>query len=198
MKKKLEVYSLNELPNTEDGMKYFACIGGKKNYQCFLESKRLSRADFMKQYANELDSCHIPIYEDDDIIIRQDAQIPIPGFYIVATKTCFKKLSFMDLELYKKCMYYCSLIKQKLSTEFGIDKVYIYYDEHYKKPSSTHFWVMPVYEKIIKENNLDPTILKYDIWKYQELFEFKDFKTDIYRINEGMRDSLKSEVELWN
>lgn len=191
MEKMLEVYNLEKLPITPEGMKYFACIGGEKNYQCFLETKKLSRADFMEQYAEQLDPCHIPIYEDRDIIIRQDAQIPIPGFYIVATKDSFRKISFMDSELYKKCMYYSVLIKRKLFLEFGIEKVYMYYDEHYQKPSSTHFCVMPIYDKIVNDNNLSPTILKYDIWKYQELFQFKDSKDDIYQINDGMRKVLK-------
>lgn len=191
MDKKLDVYEISELPEIPSDMKYFACIGGSKNYQCFLESKNMSRADFMKEYANQLDECHIPVYEDSDIIIRQDAQIPIPGFYIVATKGDYKKICFMDMDLYKKCLYYSYLIKQNLFANFGIERIFMYYDEHYKKPSSTHFWVMPIYENIIEQNNLNPTILSKDIWTYQDLFRFKEFKNEIYEINDEMRKVLK-------
>ena len=191
---KIEVYSLSELKRLQDGLKYFACIGGSKNFECFLESNSLSRADFMKKYSDRLDKCHIPIYEDNDIVIRQDAQIAIPGFYIVATKNNYKNISQMDLELYQKCLFFVSYVEATLKNLFGIDRIYQYYDEHYNKPSSTHFWVMPVYNSIVKENGLNATILSRDIWKYQELFDFCNTKTEIYRINDGMRKMLKKEL----
>lgn len=187
---KIEVFSIDELPKVPDYLKYFICIGGGKNYECFLETKKLSRADFMKKYRNKIDSCHIPIYEDDDLIIRQDAQIPIPGFYIVATKSSYKKISDMDFTLYQKCLYYAFLIKKELLNNFFINRVFIYYDEHYQKPSSTHFWIMPIYDSVLKEYNLNPTILNYDIWEYQDLFEFQSTKNDIYRINNIMKKKL--------
>lgn len=188
--KKIEVYSLSELSQLSNDLKYFACIGGNKNYECFIESKKLSRALFMEKYLDDLDKCHIPIYEDKDIIIRQDAQIAIPGFYIIATKSNFKNIIQMDLETYQKCLYFVSLIRKELKNNFDIDRAYMYYDEHYRKPSSTHFWVMPLYEKVIKDNNLNSTILSDDIWKYQELFEFSQTKKDIYEINQGMTKIL--------
>lgn len=194
--KEVQVYSLEELPKTNDKLRYIACIGGKKNYQCFLEKKTLSRTEFMIKYKERLDICHRPIYEDNDIIIRQDAMIPMPGFYIVATKRTYKKLSFMDLKTYQKCLEYVVFIKKKLSSKYGIDRFYIYYEEHYKKPSSTHFWVMPIYEKILLENNLNPTIINYDIWKYQELFEFQHTREIIYNINDYMQKVLKKEKEV--
>ena len=189
--KKIEVYSLSELPKFQEDLKYFACIGGNKNFECFLESNKLSRANFMKKYLDKLDECHIPIYEDEDIIVRQDAQIAIPGFYIVATQNIYKNITQMEIDMYQRCLYFVSLVRQKLKDNFGIERVYMYYDEHYKKPSSTHFWVMPIYEKVVKENNLNATILTNDIWRYQELFEFCKTKDAIYEINNTMRKVLK-------
>jgi len=189
--KSLEVYSLEELPRIKEQLKFFACIGGNRNYQCFLESKQLSRAEFMNIYQARLDPCHVPIYEDNDIVIRQDAFIPIPGFYIIATKNVYKKISYMEMSIYQKCLRYSSLVKSSLESEFGINRVYMYYDEHYNKPSSTHFWVMPIHEEIIHKNNLNPTILNYDIWKYQELFEFQYYRDNIYEVNDVMKKVLK-------
>lgn len=188
--KKIEVYSLSELGDLPDELKYFACIGGSKNYECFIESKKISRAVFMEKYLNDLDKCHIPIYEDEDIIIRQDAQIAIPGFYIVATKRNFKNITQMDLKIYQKCLYYVALIRKELKKRFDIERAYMYYDEHYKKPSSTHFWIMPVYKNMIEDNNLNPTILSTDVWKYQDMFEFSKTKEDIYIINKEMKNIL--------
>lgn len=188
---KIEVYSLSELPLLQDELKFFACIGGNKNYECFIESKQLSRALFMEKYLKSLDKCHFPIYEDENIIIRQDAQIAIPGFYIVATKKAYKNITQMDLNTYQNCLYFVSLVRQELKNSFDIEHAYMYYDEHYNKPSSTHFWVMPIYDNVIKDNNLNATILSNDIWKYQDLFEFSKTKKEIYEINDGMRKILK-------
>lgn len=191
--KKLEVYSLSEIPETSENQKYFACIGGRKNFECILESKELSRAEFMKKYLYQIDPCHLPIYEDQDILIRQDAQIAIPGFYIVATKNNYRKISEIDLELYQKCLYFVALLRKKLLESFDIQRAFMYYDEHYKKPSSTHFWVMPIYEDVLFKHNLHPTILTSEVWHYQDLFEFQHTKEDIYRINDGMKRILRKE-----
>lgn len=187
---KKEVYSLEELSPLPEGLKYFACIGGKKNFECFLESTSLSRAVFMEKYLSELDKCHIPIYEDENIRIRQDAQIAIPGFYIIATRKIYKNISQMELDTYQKCLYFVSLVRRELKENFGIERAYMYYDEHYNKPSSTHFWVMPIYDKIVEENNLNVTIISKDVWKYQELFEFSKTKEKIYEINNEMKKIL--------
>jgi len=183
----IDVYSLNELPLTTDDLKFFACVGGTKNYQCFLETKKLSRAEFMKKYSASIDRCHVPIYEDEDIVITQDAQIPIPGFYIIATKKIYKRISDMELSLYQKCMQFSAIIKKEIIKEFGVNRCFMYYDEHYNKPSSVHFWVMPIYEEVLEEYKLDATILSYDVWKYQELFEFQYSKDMIYEMNDRMR-----------
>lgn len=188
---RLEVYSLDEIPLAEENFKYFACIGGQRNYECFLESKKLSRADFMKKYALQIDKCHIPIYEDEELIIRQDAQIPIPGFYIVATKDGYRKISEMNIKLYRKCLYYSSLVRDELITNFDVNRVFMYYDEHYEKPSSTHFWIMPIHDDVIKQHHLNPTILNSDIWKYQDLFEFQYEKEKIYETNKVMTRVLR-------
>ena len=123
--KKIEVYSLKELSSLPEGLKYFACIGGNKNFECYLESVTLSRSSFMEKYLNELDKCHIPIYEDENIIIRQDAQIAIPGFYIVATRKSYKNISQMDLNTYYKCLYFSSLVRKGLKKNFGIERAYM-------------------------------------------------------------------------
>ena len=157
----------------------------------FYRESATFKSNIYGKISKKLDKCHIPIYEDENIIIRQDAQIAIPGFYIVATKKAYKNIAQMDLSTYEKCLYFVSLVRKELRKNYGIKQAYIYYDEHYNKPSSTHFWIMPIYDKVIKDNNLNATILSKDIWKYQDLFEFNKEKKEIYKINDEMRKILK-------
>lgn len=192
---KIEVFSLKELPKVTSNLRYFACIGGSKNYECFLDTKNLSRAEFMKKYERELDICHEPIYEDKDLVIRQDAQYALPGFYIVAAKSKNRTIAEMDTNLYQKCIVFTTLIKKILKENFRIKRVYVYYDEHYLKPSFTHFWVMPIYEDELRINNLKATIFSNDIWKYLDIFEFKNTKEEIYKMNSQMKKIMNKEVE---
>lgn len=188
----LEVYDISEVPLIDDcRKKYYICIGGNKNYQCILSDKNLSRGEFMEQYASMLDEALNPVYEDNDIVIRQDAKIALPGFYIVATKRRYDRITDMPLETYIKCMNYTKKISKCIRKEMkSDDKIYIYYDEHYKKPMSTHFWVMPIYKKYLDKYDIEATILKKDIWYYQDIFKFIFTKDDIYKYNNLIREQL--------
>lgn len=188
----VEVYDISELPLNKDcKRKYYVCIGGSKNYQCILADKTLSRGEFMQQYNSVLDVALTPVYEDKDIVIRQDAKIALPGFYIVATKNKYARIIDMPIEMYVKCMKYSKIICECLQNEMQPeDKIYLYYDEHYKKPMSTHFWVMPVYKKCLSKYKIEATILKKDIWQYQDIFKFVYTKKEIYKYNDLIREKL--------
>lgn len=189
----IEVDSVKEIPIIEDkNKKYFVCIGGQKNYQCFCAEKRLSRGEFMNKYCDYLDECLRPIYEDEEIIIRQDAKIALPGFYIVAPKVRYEKILEMPLELYSKCMKYAFIIREQLKKIKDNCKVYIYHDEHYLKPASAHFWVMPIYDNKEAVSQMNLTIFDNDIWGYQDYFKYSENREDILSLNEKTRDLMLS------
>ena len=188
----VEIYDMKERPvSTEDGKKYFVNIGGEKNYQCILADKKMSRGEFMFEYGEYLDKALQPVYEDEDIVIRQDAKIAMPGFYIVTTMKQYSKISEMPYNIYLKCQKYSnkvlSILREHIDTE---DKIYVYYEEHYLKPMAAHLWVFPIYKKYVENMGVDPTIDKKDIWKYFDSFKFVDNKEKIYEFNEMIRKEL--------
>lgn len=184
-----EVSDLSELPQVDSGSKFFVCIGGKKDYQCFYESKKLSRGQFLEKYANKLDPAIDILYEDEDIIIRQDIQFAIPGFYVIATKQIARRINQLDFRIIEKCHYFSNKIKKLLFTDASVKSVFIGYDEHYEKPSSTHFWILPVYEEKINLSNL--SIHDKEFWNYFGYsYKFQESKQKIHDLNEKLRRIL--------
>ncbi|MBP5352925.1 MAG: hypothetical protein J6Y91_04080 [Alphaproteobacteria bacterium] len=189
---KLEVYDENELPTPPDGQKFFTCIGGKKNFQCFLSDERVSKGQFIMQHEGELDDCLKPVYENEGIVVRQDAKYAIPGFYIVSPKEHFSNIHTMPPVLFQRCMLIAKNVQQGLAS-LGIPRTHIYHDEKYKKPISAHFWVLPLYERMIKEQGLNASITSKDIWDYQDSFpRYSDTKYKIRELNVRMKHFFRT------
>ncbi|MFR3315108.1 hypothetical protein [Simiaoa sp.] len=181
----LEVFDESELPvKAEKGKKYYINLGGSKNFQCIYADSSLSRGDFMEKYRSILDSAMNPVYEDKDIVVRQDAKLALPGFYIVASKKRYDKIVDMPIELFIKCMKCANLIAGYMRKEMSVhDKIYVYYEEHYIKPMTAHFWVMPLYQKYTNQYEIYPEIFNKNIWKYVESFSFIETREKIYKCN---------------
>jgi len=185
-----EVDDITELPMVDSESKFFVCIGGEKNYQCFFESKKLSRGQFLEKYDSQLDSSISILYQDDDVIIRQDVQFAIPGFYIIATKNAVRRIKDLDIDVVEKCYKLAYIIKTELLKDVEVQSVFIGYDEHYEKPSSTHFWILPIY----REKKLDYSISVQDkeFWNYFGYsYKFQESKQRIYTLNDKIREVLK-------
>lgn len=186
----IEIDELDEIPPTSKDTKFFICIGGKKNYQCFLESKKLSRGEFLDRYELQLDSAISILYQDEDVVVRQDVQFAIPGFYIIATKQQARRLKDLDKIVVGKCFNIANLIKRELLEDNRIQAVFIGYDEHYEKPTSTHFWVLPIH----KEKGLPRDISIHDskFWDYfANSYKFQETKEQINNYNVKFREILR-------
>ena len=182
-----EVFDESELPVSPEGKKFFVCIGGKKNFQCFLSDSRLSKGQFIMQHEHELDDALKPVYEHNGIVVRQDAKYAIPGFYIVSPKEHFSDISEMPYVTFQRCMFVAQNVKKGLIS-LGIMRAHIYHDEKYKNPISAHFWVLPLYEQMLKEQNLNATITSKDIWEYQDNFpRYSETKYKIREFNVRMK-----------
>jgi diadenosine tetraphosphate (Ap4A) HIT family hydrolase len=191
----LEIFDESELPKAPEGKKYFVCLGGSKNFQCFLCDSRLSKGEFIFSHEDDVDDCLKPVYVDDQIIVRQDAKYAIPGFYIVSPKFHYRSIDEMPQDLYEKCMFMARDIKQGLMT-LGLNQSHIYHDEKYNSPASVHFWVLPLFERYLNEHDLSPTIFSKDIWDYLDKFpKFSDTKSQISEFNEKMKNFLMCKHE---
>lgn len=169
----IEVYNERELPLLPAGKKYFLCIGGNKNYQCFIEDSSMSRGVFLHKYQECLADCLQPVFITEYIQVRQDAQYAVPGFFIVSPVNEYIGLLDTPDEIICECLVWAERIREKLLKHSDIKAVYVFYDENYTKPTSTHFWVLPIFS-----DNLC-SITRSDIWEYIKSFVYSESKENI-------------------
>jgi len=183
----LEVFDENELPLPLTGKKYYVCIGGDKNFQCFLSDNSMSKGEFIFSHEDDIDDCLKPVYSDDYVVVRQDAKYAIPGFYIVSPKAHYRRIDQTPQDVFERCMFMVRDVRQGLLT-LGIKQAHVYHDEKYNSPASVHFWVLPLHSRYIAERGLNPTILSRDIWTYLDTFpRYNVTKPQIIEFNKEMK-----------
>lgn len=75
----------------------------------------------------------------------------VPGFYIVATKKSYKNIAQMELEVYQKCLLFVQRVRRLLKEEYGVNRAFIYYDEHYKNLLLHIFGFYPFMMMLLKK-----------------------------------------------
>lgn len=187
----VDVNDESEIPPAPRGFKYYVCIGGSKNFQGFLTQGSLSKGEFLDIFEEELDEALKPVFEDETLVVRQDAKYAIPGFYIVSPKEHYRSIDEMPQEVFNHAMLTVKRIKQQLVT-VGINESHIYHDEKYKSPASAHFWVLPLHPPIDGQD-LNRTIFSKDIWTYLDTYpSFRSTRPEILRYNDRIRELLNA------
>ena len=188
--KVLDVNDESEIPRAPEGLKYYVCLGGSRNFQAFLTEDGLSKGEFLDSFEGVLDEALQPVYEDDTLVVRQDAKYAIPGFYIVSPKEHFRSIDEMPQEIFDHSLLTMRRIKQNLGM-LGIMNSHIYHDEKYRSPASAHFWALPLH-KHPAGLQLNQTIYSRDIWTYLDTYpRFSETGDTIAQYNRDMRQRLK-------
>ena len=189
--KVLDVDDESEIPPAPEGLKYYVCLGGSKNFQAFLSEDGLSKGEFLGLFGDVLDETLQPVYEDDTLFVRQDAKYAVPGFYIVSPKEHFRSIDEMPQDVFDHSLLTMRRIKQNLAS-LGIANSHIYHDEKYRSPASAHFWALPLHEQP-NGQQLELTIHSRDIWTYLDTYpRFSETGDTIAQCNRDMRQHLKS------
>lgn len=175
-----DVFHLDQLPEAPVGKRFFVCIGGSKNYRCFLADNSLSRSEFMNHYAKEIPFFLRTLYEDKHIQVRLDSTYAVPGFCIISPRGNYRTVVDLPQRVYEDCIRMAVTLTEFLYGMPDVAYVYFYYDEHYKKPASAHFWVLPVYSSHLI-NGEAPRIDDLSVWRYMESFRYH---TEARRIQE--------------
>lgn len=136
-----------------------------------------------------------PILENDNFIIRQDVEWPLPGFYIVSVRDHIGSISDLSLEKSNEfftCLYY---VRKGLKDIFNLKRAQVYHEEKLKTPH-LHFWVLPLWEDVLEKQNINPRIYEANILKYLESFSYSTYKETIAECNIKMSDYLSKQHAL--
>lgn len=128
-----------------------------------------------------------PIWENKDIIVRQDPECPIPAFYIVSLRNHISSIADIDPEISAKLFETIAKVRYGMKEVLGIERVHLYYEERVKNPHA-HFWLLPLWPEKMEKHNIVPKIYKGNIKAYIDLFKYEETKDDMISCNKKMKE----------
>lgn len=151
------------------------------------------RGCFMDNNPEKLPLYIEPIYDDGNVIVRQDAEWPIPAFYIISIHNHIGSYDKLDNETRKKIGEILYLVRKGIREKFGIERAQIYHEEKLNSPHF-HIWVLPLWKRIMEKYKIQPKIYESNVKKYIDLFEFEDEKNNILNCNKIMREYIHDKL----
>lgn len=139
--------------------------------------------------ADNLSELLEPIWSNHNFVIRQDAECPVPGFYIISTRKHIHSFGDFSLEMAKEIGIIINRVRKYMSENLEILRVHIILEERLFEPHF-HIWLLPLWPNIMKTHNIDPKVWNSNIRKYIELFNYGDNKEKIEICNRIMLKAL--------
>lgn len=183
----IDVKKFSDLPNPPEGFRYVDFLSAPYGLRCFLLPKEFPRGKFMDEHEDLLDERLTPIYKHKGICVRPDSSFPIPGFYIVSPIEHYRSMDEMSALDNLRTFFIIRTIRKAMRDVLGIKFIYMFYEEKIKKHGDVHYWLLPIYD--ISEDNI---LLRLDIEKYLNKFEFNNEKDRILDFNNKLRDYIQS------
>lgn len=153
------------------------------------------RGCLMQLRRSELPNYILPIYEDLDVLVSQDAEFPVPGFYIVSPKKHLGSCADFSTRLSMKMGLITHIVRKGMRDILNINTAEIYHEERLKS-SHYHHWILPCWEYGVEKSGCLPTIFKSKVKGYENFdpnivfylksFEFSDESDKIIEFNEKM------------
>ncbi|MCL4397426.1 hypothetical protein M1403_00095 [Patescibacteria group bacterium] len=158
------------------------------------------RGCLMQTRKNEMPEHMVPVFEDRDVMVVQDAEFPVPGFYVIAPKAHIRSISDFSPELAMKMGLVTSLTRKGMRDELGIEFAEIYHEERIKN-SHYHHWILPCWDYALRRSGSIPTIfpsreqgynhLSPNIVNYLRSFSFEEENKKILEFNTKMQNYFK-------
>lgn len=150
---------------------------------CFLENEK----DLPKEI--------LPIWQNDFYVIRQDAEIPMPGFYIVSTRPHIHTIADLTFDQSAELGVILHILRKTMLEILKIERIHMILEERLIEPH-LHIWMMPLWPDVMKRENIDPKIWNSNILQYMSLFSYEENKTSIMHFNEKMKAALYNDEVL--
>lgn len=130
-----------------------------------------------------------PVIENEEIIVRQDAEWPVPAFYIVSLREHIGSIADVSVELAGSIGICLHHVRRLMRTEFGIERAQIYHEEKILSPHF-HAWILPLWNPVLSQYHIAPKIYDANIRAYIDLFRYEDTKRSIINCNTVMAKGL--------
>lgn len=159
------------------------------------------RGCLMQERADDMPPHMVPVYQDDDMVVMQDAEFAVPGFYIVSPREHLSSIGDFSPKLSAKVGLITRFVRKGMKDLFGVQFCELYHQERMKN-SHYHHWLLPCWDEVMERSGFIPRIFKSKVQKYKDLepniveylrsFEFGDNDKKILEFNERMKEYLSS------
>jgi diadenosine tetraphosphate (Ap4A) HIT family hydrolase len=132
-----------------------------------------------------------PVFERDGVVVRQDAEWPIPGFYIISIREHIGSFDCIDAKTRAMICELLFWIRKGIREKLGVERAQIYHEEKISSPHF-HIWILPLWEDIMSKTGIQPKIYESNIKQYIDSFHFEETKGKILKCNEIMKEFLNT------
>lgn len=136
-----------------------------------------------------------PIWADDTFIIRQDAECPVPGFYIVSARKHIHTIGDLSSEQAAELGILLNRLRFTMHNILHIERIHVILEERVIEPH-LHVWMLPLWPHIMEQYQIDPKIWNSNILEYMSLFSYSENRETILRYNKAMTKALAIDFEL--
>lgn len=130
-----------------------------------------------------------PIWSDNYFVIRQDAECPVPGFYIVSAKQHIHTVGDLPIEQASELGIILNRLRKAMLLCLDIKRIHVILEERMIEPH-LHIWMLPLWPIVMQQHHIDPKIWNSNIYEYISLFSYEDNKSTIINYNQIMREAL--------
>ena len=124
--------------------------------------------------------------------VHQDWEVPIPGFFIIASVRSVKSISEFNQEEIKEFARLLFKMRQGMKKTLNVNKVYLFQDE--SSSHNFHLWILPIYSWMnefgLKIESIRP-IINYSKSKMKTKEVFEKVKQSVKKMKKYM---LKSKL----
>ena len=151
---------------------------------CYLENVKIS--------IEELN----PIWSNRDFVIRQDAECPLPAFYIISTRRHINTIGDIDCLRAAQLGVIISELRKTMLSALGVKRIHMILEERLVEPQ-LHIWMLPLWPDVMRRNGIDPKIWNSNILDYINLFDYSENRETIIKYNKIM-ESVLGENQILN
>ena len=147
-----------------------------------------------KAKADELPIEISAVWWNDTFVVRQDAECPVPGFYILSVREHINTIGDLATEKASEFGIILNRVRIAMKNALGIRRIHMILEERMFEPH-LHIWLLPLWESVMEKNDIDPKVWNSNILEYINLFSYEDNKNKIREFNSIMKDVLaKDEI----
>jgi diadenosine tetraphosphate (Ap4A) HIT family hydrolase/LmbE family N-acetylglucosaminyl deacetylase len=154
----------------------------------------LCRGCFMNEHEHELPLTIRPVYDDGTFVVRQDAEWPVPGFYIVSTREHVGSIADLDETRFARFFVVLRAVRRAMQSQLGIARVQMYHEEKIARPH-LHVWLLPLWPAVMHAHSINPRVYEGSIKDYIDLFSYADAERTIHDFNRIMTAALCADLQ---